>query len=451
MSNNKLIIFVAVTVFLSFPLLWLLQDSSNISIVEGNKRFTALAKFRQHHASLSEAVLRVRTGMDQNYDHLSQIQYQTDQYFTVLEQLFMHEDAAQQHLQRVQELHQQRLNAIEGFKSTQARLANSLRFLPVLQQQLLSDSSSIAAEHQYLTAQISLNLTNYRSLSDQSSIHQGKHLLSQLSSRFPDDNNAVNHFITHAHKLLEFQQQESGYLSQILSSPLSEELESLAWQLQKSHTRKLLDSENLKSFMILYSGILALMVVAFIVNRYQLRQSLSEKTIISEKDQLTGLHNRRYFMSQLKSSLQQPTASGALIFIDLDGFKAVNDQMGHHHGDIVLCQIAKRLEGYCLSSTRTGITLSRLGGDEFVLLIPTLHDSNTDSDIELMCQQLISLLNEPLPYPYDNFSLSGSLGVAFYPQHGITVTDIMHAADQAMYHAKKMGKNTYHLHQRHPI
>ncbi|WP_419810465.1 diguanylate cyclase domain-containing protein [Bacterioplanoides sp.] len=446
MSNNSSLLgSIAVTVFLSFPLLWLLQHSSNDSIMQDNYKFSALAQLRQQHSALSEAVLRARTGLDQNYDTLADNQRLARNHLQQLQQqLLQPEEDVQIALAALEVSHDKRLLAIEGFKSTQALLSNSLRYLPQLQHQIFHQQEhNVNQKQKELIAQINLDLINNRALSDIASMSRGKSQLSKLMKDRYADNESLTSFISHAQRLLQYQQQEAQFLYAILNNPIQKNLHNLDQLLRQKHNKKLSHAQNLKLFLMTYSAILALIMVVFIFNRYQLRTRLSEQKRISEVDQLTGLNNRRYFTAKLESLLSgNKTTHACLIFIDLDGFKQINDQLGHHHGDVVLREMANRLHQYCETAGYKNITLSRLGGDEFVMLIPEL---SSQASIQPLCDTILTLLSDPLPAPYEHFPLSGSFGVAFYPEHGMTVTDIMHAADLAMYQAKQQGKNNYQV------
>lgn len=156
-------------------------------------------------------------------------------------------------------------------------------------------------------------------------------------------------------------------------------------------------------------------------------------------DQLTELPNRTLLLDRLEQALSVSSRSQrkiSLLFIDLDGFKPVNDTYGHHTGDRLLKEVATRLQA-CI---RDGDTAARLGGDEFVVMLP-------ESDVELaamVAQRILDKLRLPYALGVNNVDgLSGSVGIAAYPEHAGSLDDLLHAADQAMYAAKKAGKDRF--------
>jgi diguanylate cyclase (GGDEF)-like protein len=161
---------------------------------------------------------------------------------------------------------------------------------------------------------------------------------------------------------------------------------------------------------------------------------LMEKVkFLAQHDALTGLANRRLFEElaahQLDLTRRQQTQF-AVIAIDLDGFKEVNDQLGHHMGDHVLRTVAERLT----ATIRSSDIAARIGGDEFLVL---LCDTETTPALETAWRMVSALA---APYPEVNLPLSASLGLAFFPQHGDGLPALMQAADQALYRAKAHGK-----------
>lgn len=156
-------------------------------------------------------------------------------------------------------------------------------------------------------------------------------------------------------------------------------------------------------------------------------------------DGLTGVSNRTLFMRDLANAIAQSARKKtkfALLFIDLDGFKPVNDNFGHHYGDYVLKQVAKRLQG----SVRATDFIARLGGDEFGVL---LTDITQRQDVFALAEKMIELINEPITLDGFELRVSASIGIAFYPEHGQDSDKLLKLADDAMYVAKKGGKNTY--------
>ncbi len=155
---------------------------------------------------------------------------------------------------------------------------------------------------------------------------------------------------------------------------------------------------------------------------------------LANLDPLTGLFNRRLFFAEAERVLALAERHGhpfTLLYLDLDGFKAVNDSSGHEVGDEVLCRVAARLGG-CL---RKSDLLARLGGDEFLLLLP-----ETDERESLVTvKRCLESLTRPFTVDGHTITLTGSFGVAHYPTHARTIDELVRLADKAMYQAKANG------------
>ncbi|HXC65411.1 MAG TPA: EAL domain-containing protein, partial [bacterium] len=158
-------------------------------------------------------------------------------------------------------------------------------------------------------------------------------------------------------------------------------------------------------------------------------------------DGLTGLPNRQLFFDRLSVAIEQASRENrllAVLFLDLDRFKNVNDSLGHNVGDLLLFDAADRLSD-CL---RKSDTVSRLGGDEFTVL---LSEINAPEDASLVAEKIIQSINEPYLLQEQSINIGVSIGVALYPEHGKNADDLIKNADTAMYQAKDAGRNTYVL------
>lgn len=157
---------------------------------------------------------------------------------------------------------------------------------------------------------------------------------------------------------------------------------------------------------------------------------------LASHDALTGLANRTLFFDRLNHSLHMAGRHDdkiAVVMIDLDKFKPINDELGHHVGDQVLTNISHRLQG----SLRKSDTVARLGGDEFALV---LHISKAE-DCAGLCQNLFDSLKTPIHLGTHTLSIEASFGISFYPEHGATSDQLLHNADTAMYAAKKTSNH----------
>ena len=192
----------------------------------------------------------------------------------------------------------------------------------------------------------------------------------------------------------------------------------------------------------LMSGIVfaGLALAAYLVIVWDLRERRQLAARVQEQanhDQLTQLPNRRFFEQWLGYSLAQARRDGAplaLLFLDLDGFKAVNDRHGHKAGDELLVEIARRLR----QTVRESDMLARLGGDEFALLAPNAKDGR---ELAHVAQRLLQVLDDPRQPALSDQPIGASIGVALFPEDASDVQGLCAAADAAMYAAKRAGKN----------
>ncbi|BBK36940.1 hypothetical protein STAQ_20180 [Allostella sp. ATCC 35155] len=171
------------------------------------------------------------------------------------------------------------------------------------------------------------------------------------------------------------------------------------------------------------------------------REVESEERIrrLAHHDTLTGLPNRTMFRERLEARLAVPDGRSALLFVDLDGFKLVNDSRGHHVGDTLLQQVAGRLMALC---TAPGMTVGRLGGDEFAILAP---DADADRAAAL-AGTIVAALSEPYRGRHDSIlRIGASVGIALAPLHGDDAAALLARADIALFAAKAAGKRTFRL------
>jgi len=167
-------------------------------------------------------------------------------------------------------------------------------------------------------------------------------------------------------------------------------------------------------------------------------------------DSLTGLPNRQHFTDKLESALEDAARLGekvAVVYMDLDEFKKINDSYGHTTGDQLLCAVAGRLahcvrEGDSIARSvgdSPAVLPSRLGGDEFTFLINRLHERD---EAESIARRILGTLVEPYHLGEREISITPSMGLALFPDDGITGGELMKNADMAMYQAKESGRNT---------
>ncbi|MBK7005938.1 MAG: diguanylate cyclase [Burkholderiales bacterium] len=171
----------------------------------------------------------------------------------------------------------------------------------------------------------------------------------------------------------------------------------------------------------------------------ELQRGQAELAHIARHDELTGLPNRRHFQERLDQALARAQRSGehfALLFIDVDNFKRINDQWGHEGGDAVLQALALRLR----SATRKVDTVARIGGDEFLVMLE--NPAHTE-DVAHIAEKLLECIRSPIVYKGNELPVGFSIGISQYPLDGTTATDLMASSDHAMYAAKSAGRNRF--------
>ena len=172
----------------------------------------------------------------------------------------------------------------------------------------------------------------------------------------------------------------------------------------------------------------------------QLKEHEAELHKVAHFDPLTGLPNRRLLADRMHQAIARAKRNDsalAICFVDLDGFKEVNDQLGHEVGDRLLIAVSTHIQGVL----RADDTLARLGGDEFVIL---LNDTGSDKKCFQVLDRVLAAIVQAAKETNSGITLSGSIGVTLYPKDDVDADTLLRHADQAMYRAKESGKNRYH-------
>lgn len=181
--------------------------------------------------------------------------------------------------------------------------------------------------------------------------------------------------------------------------------------------------------------------VALFTDITTMKEHEKQLEYVAHYDALTSLPNRVLFADRLRQAMAQTERRKkelAVAYLDLDGFKVINDQYGHHVGDELLVIIAERMQ----EALRQGDTISRLGGDEFVAVLTDL--SNQDECIPIL-DRLLKATSDPIVIDENIIQVSSSIGVTLYPRDGVDADQLLRHADLAMYQSKQSGKNHYHF------
>ena len=179
-------------------------------------------------------------------------------------------------------------------------------------------------------------------------------------------------------------------------------------------------------------------------------RDITDRVLVEERirhhayhDSLTGLPNRALFQDRLAKDLAQARRAGtttALLLLDLDRFKTINDTLGHAAGDKLLIEVAKRLQ----SRRREGDTIARLGGDEFVFVVTQLRH---EEDAAIVAEQVLEVLKPPIQISEYDLHVSASIGIALFPDDGDDAISLLKSADVALYRAKELGRDNYQIYE----
>lgn len=408
-----------------------------------------LLEIMQVDTEITEEVLKIRSQFTLNYDEISTSQRRLNsliQRFTP--ELVNNISALKVELNVVTKLVKQSQISIEHFKSINAQVSQRQRYIKLLASDIkrsIDDNNAKKIINQ--VDEIVIEVFNDRIFGHQFSGNNAKGHMGSLSLAVKHHNTKVQtliaNFIIHLDKLLILEVKEAKVLDTILKHKIRNKVQSVRRSLIDSQYQMVSDSSQTQRYLIIYASALLLLVLCFMLNRRYLKKHASMHKKISERDHLTNLYNRRRFLHQLENIVEDQ--SGALLFIDLDSFKLINDQLGHHVGDETLKSVAYKLESLIAKHTQSDFSAEvfRLGGDEFVILIDELHSETRLDMLKSFSHLVVDSCHFTLDKPHDNYQLSISVGVAMFPEQGKNVATVLNCADKAMYHSKQHGRNCY--------
>src|SRR5258705_3203082 len=176
------------------------------------------------------------------------------------------------------------------------------------------------------------------------------------------------------------------------------------------------------------------------------RSAATTNEILAQQDPLTGLGNRRLLTKRISAALANARRNKnamAVVYLDLDGFKQINDTLGHSTGDALLKIVARRLE----SVVREEDTVARVGGDEFMIALWQVANAN---DVATVAAKLVEIVAQPYTIEDRRVTVTTSAGVGIYPAHGEDADSLMKSAEDALPEAKRAGKNGFRSSQQNP-
>ncbi|MBN3563722.1 GGDEF domain-containing protein [Aliamphritea spongicola] len=436
-SLQSRIIFSILLAILGLALLFLfVQDKTSSERHQQAEINQYISKLEQLDAKLEKQILLMDSWYFRSYDELNSVY--TDYKETLASPPSL-PDTLAPCIPELQASLEEKFPLIEQLKSNNALLRNSLNYLPNLIE-VMFNRLETAKQQRQITAETSILFRNYlqneviQSLTNQLVDYRLEtHQVMPYSGLLPEElqplwENMLKHL-----SLLNMHRDNNIKLSQ--------QLESIAMQSKIEDFNKLFSEhlafldehrEQQQTWLGIYvlAGLLLISVLIYALRHYH-EQHYFHKTE-SMTDTLTGLGNRRLLEQQLPvlfNEAKRNHTSLGILFIDLDGFKAVNDTLGHQQGDELLRHIANELQ----LSLRENDLVIRFGGDEFVLAI-----ANANKDIlERIAKNTLRLCSTTLE---QNIRVSASIGISHYPSNTRNMHELVELADQAMYQAKQEGK-----------
>jgi diguanylate cyclase (GGDEF)-like protein len=448
---------------------------------------TLLRHLRQLDAQWELDVMKSRVGINTNYDPLSGSQ---TELITLLDKLDV-DIEQQEHAEaprlaaaraKLREIFLVKAALIERFKSNNALLRNSLTFLPTATEDahqavapragagdgLAAVSSSMSAVISNLLLD-SLLYTQNATEGRRAAIRDGlRHIDPRRRGMSPDAADKLGTFTAHVETILRVQTLVEELLDDTAALPTGVYIDELGNILAMEQLNAEMRQQRYREYLLIFSAALITLLLyaavrlvrnhaviresrdklleygrgleAMVADRVAaLRESEARMTQLAQFDSLTGLPNRNLFRDRLTLAMARADRDErpmALMFVDLDHFKQINDSLGHAVGDEVLKGVAKQLR----TLLREADTIARLGGDEFTIILEGLAEP---TDAEAVAAKIKEALSRPLFVDGHEFVVSASIGVALYPFFSNDADSLLQAADIAMYRAKEAGRNAH--------
>ena len=228
----------------------------------------------------------------------------------------------------------------------------------------------------------------------------------------------------------------------VLSSFSNINFEYFRWtvitEINKSEINSMIGGLKLNIYIFIFISSLVALIIMLIITNEKKKQDIQIQHSANH-DSLTGLPNRKFaleFLNYVLNNAKRSHNKSAVLFMDLDKFKIINDSYGHKAGDLVLKKISQRLKNII----REGDFLARLGGDEFILIIHSYHKV---SDLDILCKKIIACVSEPIEDERRMYSVGTSIGIATFPDDSKLCDELLQFADTAMFKTKENGRNNF--------
>lgn len=421
----------------SLLILWGLFLGARGPDVRAQTEATAqMRQLRQHLSELGQQVVLIRHGLLPYYDSLNHTQaaIQADIAALRTSTAAMRAPTLQAEVGRIETLYATQAQQIETFKSTHAVLKNSLSFLPIAADSLANSliargKPELARQVEALSNQVLIfNLMASPELAERIRNHADA-LQRDLPSLAGMDDGVPTHtrfILDHATRLDEL-------MSHLLAFPIRAAVSQIESGIAFDQRVADVQQNRYRYALALYAALL-LGLAAYWGYRHKLQTDLFKQQ--ATHDSLTGLCNRAQLHTNIEHAIQHSGDGFALMLLDLDRFKEINDALGHQSGDVLLKKIGPRIQAHLPKDA----CVARLGGDEFAVLLPKVKQLGTSM---VHAATLRQALSQPFTLGTMVVEISASLGIAHYPQHGTDAGDLLRHADIAMYAAKR-GEGCLH-------
>ena len=447
MTLKRFIKYSLVVICLVFPLIWLYMDSELGMSRKAHEVDMLLLNVIQVDTELTERVLRTRSQLTLHYDDISSSQKRLHNLLAKFPMSIINNSTAlKEQLSVITELSLETQNSLDKFKSINSQVSQRQRYIKYLAEEIERISSSTTAvinEVNHIVIEVfNARIFGYQ-ISESDVKNYNERLLNLAKNDVQETQLLVEKFLIHFKELSLLANKETVIVSNILEHQLRNQSLKIRQELLASHYKELINSKDIQRYLTIYTGFLLILILFFVLNRRHLKRYASKHKQHSERDDLTQLYNRRVFLKKLESIIH--SQSGALLFIDLDGFKIVNDQLGHNVGDETLQMVASKLKNVIELNESNHVTADvfRLGGDEFVLLIEVQDQTDSKRLLTEFARSAVKECAFNLTSPNETYSISVSVGVAQFPECGKDIAELLNCADKAMYESKQRGRSCY--------